>query len=177
MFNPTTMPLPMDAMHDEAPARGAAIDGRSDFTLALQRSMAHALRRRERELFLVDPDFETWPLDDAALLDTINAWAHLPQRRLVMVATRFDTVARRFSRFTTWRGIFAHVVEAFSTAVEPSQVPTLLLCGPASLMLADRLRWRGHALSDDKEVADWREVVDVLLQRSEPGFAANTLGL
>jgi hypothetical protein len=44
-------------------------------------------------------------------------------------------------------------------------------------MLADRQRWRGHTLSSDKEVADWREVVDVLLQRSEPGFAANTLGL
>ncbi len=167
----------MDAMHDDAPARGAAIDGRRDFTLALQHCLAHALRTRERELCLVDPDFETWPLDDAALLDMLKVWARLPQRRLIMVATRFDTMARRFSRFTTWRGTFAHVVEAFTTEVEPSQVPTLLLCGPASLTLADRLRWRGHALSDDKEVADWREVVDVLLQRSAPGFAANTLGL
>jgi hypothetical protein len=169
----------MDAMHDDphAPERGAIIDGRSEFTLALQRSLAHALRQRERELCLVDPDFETWPLDDAALLDALNAWARLPQRRLILVATRFDTFARRFTRFTTWRGTYAHVIEAFVTEVESSQVPTLLLAGPASLMLADRLRWRGHALSDDKEVADWREVVDVLLQRSEPGFAANTLGL
>lgn len=163
-----------DAM---APERGAVIDGRSAFTRALQRSLSHAMRQRERELCLVDPDFETWPLDDAQLLAALDAWARLPQRRLVMVGTRFDTIARRFSRFTTWRGTFAHVVEAFATGVEPSQVPTLLLAGPASVMLADRLRWRGHALSDDKEVADWREVVDVLLQRSEPGFGANTLGL
>lgn len=169
-------------MHDDlddpmAPERGAVIDGRSAFTRALQRSLGYALRQRERELWLVDPDFETWPLDDAQVLGALHAWARLPQRRLMMVATRFDTIPRLFSRFTTWRGTFAHVVEAYGTEIEPSQVPTLLLAGPASLMLADRLRWRGHALSDDKEVADWREVVDVLLQRSQPGFGANTLGL
>ena len=84
---------------------------------------------------------------------------------------------RRFARFTEWRGIWSHVVQAHVTEVETSQIPTLLLAGEASLMLADRLRWRGHRLATDKEVADWREVVDVLLQRSEPGFGVNTLGL
>jgi hypothetical protein len=166
-------------MHDATADadRGALIDGRSDFTQAVRRSLAAAYRQRERELCLVDTDFEIWPLDDAEVLETLSAWARLPQRRLLMVGSRFDTIPRLFSRFTAWRGTFAHVVEAFATEVETSQVPTLLLCGPSSLMLADRLRWRGHALSTDKEVADWREVVDVLLQRSEPGFGANTLGL
>ena len=157
--------------------RGTLIDGRSEFTQAVRRSLAQAHRQRERELCFVDTDFEIWPLDDAEILDILSAWARLPQRRLLMVGSRFDTVPRLFSRFTAWRGTFAHVVEAFATEVEPSQVPTLLLCGPSSLMLADRLRWRGHVLGTDKEVADWREVVDVLLQRSEPGFGANTLGL
>jgi hypothetical protein len=166
-------------MHDEAifPARGAPIDGRSDFTYALQASLVQAVRSRQRELCFVDPDFESWPMDDAVVIEALNAWARLPQRRLLMVAASFDTFARRYARFTTWRGTFAHVVEAFETEVEPSQVPTLLLAGANSLMLADRLRWRGHTLTDDKEIADWREVVDVLLQRSEPGFGANTLGL
>jgi hypothetical protein len=166
-------------MHDATANadRGALIDGRSEFTHAVRRSLAQALRQRERELCLVDSDFEVWPLDDAEVLDSLSAWARLPQRRLLMVGSRFDTIPRLFSRFTTWRGTFAHVVEAFATEVEPSQVPTLLLAGPSSLMLADRLRWRGHALASDKDVADWREVVDVLLQRSEPGFGANTLGL
>jgi hypothetical protein len=159
------------------PAQGAAIDGRSDFTLSVQASLVYAVRSRQRELCLVDPDFESWPMDDAVVLDALNAWARLPQRRLLLVASRFDAFARRFARFTTWRRTFAHVVEAFVTEVEPSQVPTLLLAGAGSLTLADRLRWRGHTLTDDKEIADWREVVDVLLQRSEPGFGANTLGL
>jgi hypothetical protein len=176
MFNPIKE---RNAMHDprNAQERGALIDGRSEFTAAVQRSLELALRQGERELFFVDVDFEVWPLDDALVLDHLTAWARLPQRRLLMVATRFDSLPRLFSRFTTWRGTFAHVVEAFATEIEPSQVPTLLLAGSASLMLADRLRWRGHALDADKEVADWREVVDVLLQRSEPGFGANTLGL
>jgi hypothetical protein len=153
------------------------IDGRSDFVRAVQASLEHALQARERELCFVDIDFETWPLDDPLVLDTLNAWARWPQRRLLLVACDYDAMPRRFARFTAWRRSFAHVVEAHVTEIEPSQVPTLLLAGTASLMLADRVRWRGHALSSDKEVADWREVVDVLLQRSEPGFGANTLGL
>lgn len=166
-------------MHDarQHPDRGALIDGRSAFTQAVRWSLADAYRQRQRELCFVDTDFEIWPLDDADVLSTMSAWARLPQRRLLMVGSRFDTIPRLFSRFTTWRGTFAHVVEAFATEVEPSQVPTLLLAGPSSLMLADRLRWRGYALGSDEAVADWREVVDVLLQRSEPGFGANTLGL
>lgn len=166
-------------MHDATPSadRGALIDGRSEFTQAVRLSLAQAYRQRERELCLVDCDFEIWPLDDGEVLDSLSAWARLPQRRLLMVGSRFDTTPRMFPRFTAWRGTFAHVVEAFATEIEPSQVPTLLLAGTSSLMLADRLRWRGHALASDKEVADWREVVDVLLQRSEPGFGANTLGL
>jgi hypothetical protein len=158
-------------------AGGMPIDGRSAFTDAVRQALAHAVDARERELCLVDPDFETWPLDDAALLASLTAWARQPLRRLLLVACNFDLVPRRCPRFAEWRGIWAHVVEAHVTDVEPSQVPTLLLAGSCSLMLADRLRWRGHALSSDKEVADWREVVDVLMQRSQPGFAANTLGL
>lgn len=155
----------------------ARIDGRSAFTVAYRDALAHALHAREREICLVDPDFHTWPLDDAPALASLGAWARLPQRRLILVASSFEAVPRRFPRFAEWRGTFAHVVEAYATEIEPSQVPTLLLAGAASLLLSDRLRWRGHHLTIDKEVADWREVVDALLQRSEPGFGANTLGL
>lgn len=167
----------MSLEHPGMSPGAAPIDGRSAFTQALQQALEHAVRSRERELCFVDPDFETWPLDDAQVIAALTAWARQPLRRLLMVAGSFDEVRRRCARFTEWRGTWAHVVEAHVTEVEPSQIPTLLLAGPASLMLADRLRWRGHTLSSDKEVADWREVVDVLLQRSEPGFGANTLGL
>lgn len=162
---------------NQMPSDAASIDGRTAFADALRRALEQAAQSRERELCFVDPDFETWPLDDPQVLSALTAWARQPLRRLLMVASHFDHLPRRFARFTEWRGTWAHVVEAFTTEVEPSQVPTLMLAGTSSLMLADRVRWRGHALSADKEVADWREVVDVLLQRSEPGFGANTLGL
>lgn len=159
------------------PSHGAPIDGRSAFTTALRHGMTLALQSRQREICFVDPDFESWPLDDPEFLDALTAWGRLPLRRLILVACSFALVPRRYPRFTEWRGTWAHVVEAHETEIEPSQVPTLMLAGPGSLLLADRLRWRGHALSSDKEVADWREVVDALMQRSQPSFGANTLGL
>lgn len=164
-----------ESFHDAA--RDAPIDGRSAFTMALRTAMLQAVQTRQREICLVDPDFEVWPLDDAEFLAALAAWGRLPLRRMILVACNFNLVPRRYARFTEWRGNWAHVVEAHATDIEPSQVPTLMLAGPASLLLADRLRWRGHAMTSDKEVADWREVVDALMQRSEPAFGANTLGL
>ena len=155
----------------------AAIDGRSDFTAALRHAALQAARERARELTLVDPDYEAWPLDDPQVLGALTAWARLPKRHLLMIAGRFDDLPRRCPRFTAWRRDWAHVVECRATEVEVSQVPTLLLAGPHSLLLADRLQWRGHWLADDSEISAWREVVDVLMQRSEADFPANALGL
>ena len=159
------------------PASAALIDGRSAFTAALHQALSQAARERARELCFVDPDFEAWPLDDPLVLSTLTAWARLPKRQLLLIACRFDDLPRRCPRFTAWRGDWAHVVECRVTEIETSQVPTLLLAGNHSLQLADRLQWRGHWLADDSEISAWREVVDVLMQRSEVDFPANTLGL
>jgi hypothetical protein len=160
----------------EKPSR-ARIDGRREFTAALRGALAQSARARERELCLVDPDFEIWPLDDDDVLQALATWARLPLRRMLIVAGRFDALPRLFPRFTTWRRNWAQTVECRQTDVEPSQIPTLLLAGANSVHLADRYRWRGHYLDGDREVSDWREVVDVLVQRSETAFGANTLGL
>ncbi|MES2956669.1 MAG: hypothetical protein V4792_00705 [Pseudomonadota bacterium] len=159
------------------PAGAALIDGRSAFTGALRQALSQAARERARELCFVDPDFEAWPLDDPLVLGALTAWARLPKRHLLMIACRFDGVPRRCPRFTVWRRDWAHVVECRATEIESSQVPTLLLAGAHSLQLADRLQWRGHWLADDSEISAWREVVDVLMQRSEADFPANVLGL
>ena len=54
-------------MHDATADanRGALIDGRSEFTQAVRRSLAQAHRQRLRELCFVGTNFEVWPLDDA----------------------------------------------------------------------------------------------------------------
>jgi hypothetical protein len=164
-------------MSGNASVPSAPIDGRSDFTAALRLALSRAASERARDLCIVDPDFSSWPLDDAQGLDALSAWARLPKRRMLMIAGRFDDVSRRYPRFTEWRRTFAHMVECRATEVEASQIPTLMLAGAHSLHLADRLRWRGHWLADDSEISAWREVVDVLMQRSEGDFPANTLGL
>ena len=155
----------------------ALIDGRSEFTAALRHALSQSARTRARELCFVDVDFEAWPLEDPVVLAALSAWARLPRRQLILIACRFDALPRRCPRFTQWRRDWSHVIECRTTEVEASQVPTLLLAGAQSLHLADRLQWRGHWLSDDSEISAWREVVDVLMQRSEPDFPANTLGL
>jgi hypothetical protein len=155
----------------------ALIDGRSAFTAAVQTALSHAVRERARDMCFVDADFDAWPLDDTAVLHALAEWARQPKRRLLVIAGRFDDVPRRFPKFTAWRRTWSHVVECRATDVETSQIPTLLLAGPHSLQLADRLQWRGHWLGDDSEISAWREVVDALVQRSEIDFPANTLGL
>jgi hypothetical protein len=164
-------------MTPDAPPGAALIDGRSEFTAAVRQALAQAARERARELCFVDPDFEAWPLEDPQVLGALTAWARLPKRRLLVIASRFDGLPPRCPRFTAWRREWAHVVECRTTEVETSQIPTLLLAGAHSLQLADRLHWRGHWLADDSEISAWHEVVDVLTQRSEPDFPANTLGL
>ena len=164
-------------MQQHPEPRSASLDGRSDFTAALRHTLAMALQARARELCFVDPDFGSWPLEDDGVRSALAAWARLPQRQMLIVAGNFDALPTRFPRFTAWRRIWSHVVECRQTDVEASQIPTLLLAGEHSLVLLDRLHWRGHGLSDDAEVGAWREVVDVLVQRSEPGFGASTLGL
>ena len=159
-------------------AQGATrIDGRSEFNVAVQRALAQAAQGVTRELCFVDPDFEVWPLEEPQVLSALTAWARLPKRQLLIIAGRFDELPRCCPRFTAWRRNWAHVIECRATDIEASQIPTLLLAGAHSLQLADRRQWRGHWLADDSEVSAWREVVDVLLQRSELAFAANTLGL
>jgi hypothetical protein len=155
----------------------ALIDGRSDFTAAVRAALSQAGRERAREMCFVDADFDAWPLDDDVVLRALAAWARLPKRRLLVIAGRFEDVPRRFPQFAAWRRTWAHVVECRATDVEASQIPTLLLAGPHSLQLADRLHWRGHWLGDDSEISAWREVVDALVQRSEVDFPANPLGL
>jgi hypothetical protein len=152
------------------------IEGRKDWLAALQAAVEEAALH-ERELCLVDANFEGWPLDDPRVLAGLVAFAKKPLRRVLMVAANFDQVSVHHPLFTRWRRDWSHVIDCHQTDVEMSQVPTLVLAGGRSVHLDAPALWRGHVLHDEKQRRDWREVVDALLQRSEPGFAATTLGL
>jgi len=162
-------------MSDDAPL----IDTRAGWQAALRWGFETAIARGARRITCVDASFETWPLDDPALLQQLTAWLRLPQRRLVLLARQFDELPRRFARFTAWRRDFAHAVEPWQAPDElAAGLPSLLLDdGAISVQLIDDTHWRGRAEVDVPAAVLWRERVDVVLQRSEPAFAVNTLGL
>lgn len=155
------------------------IDTRAGWQAALHWGFETALQRGARRITCVDPTFETWPLDDPALLAGLTAWLRLPQRRLVMLARQYDEVPRRFPRFTAWRRDFGHAVEPWQAPEElASDLPNLLLDdGPVSVQLVDEMHWRGRAAVDARSATLLRERTDAILQRSTPAFAVATLGL
>jgi len=155
------------------------IDTRAGWQAALRWGFETSLQRGARRITCVDAGFETWPLDDPALLQGLTAWLRLPQRRLVLLARQYDEVPRRFPRFTAWRRDFGHAVEPWQAPEElASDLPNLLLDdGTVSVQLVDEMHWRGRAALDARSATLWRERTDVILQRSTPAFAAVTLGL
>lgn len=167
-------------MSDDAAGREApAIDTPAGWHAAVLWGVETALARGARRITFADPDFETWPLDDPALLQGLGGWLRLPQRRLTLLARDYDEVPRRFPRFTAWRRNFGHALECRQAPQElAADLPGVLVDdGAVSVHLVDAVRWRGRAAVDPRTATLLRERIDVVLQRSEPGFAVDTLGL
>ncbi len=162
----------------EAPAP-PRIETRADFDSAVLWAVRAAQARGARRLLMVDRDFADWPLGRPELLQALQEWLRLPQRRLVLLAAHFDEVPRRHPRFVTWRRDWAHAVEAWSPPAElAADLPTLLVDdGPVCLQLFPGPQRRGRAELDAQEARRWREGTDVVLQQSEAAFPVQALGL
>lgn len=156
-----------------------SIDSREAFGAAVRWGFEAAIAQGARSICCVDADFEHWPLDDPGLLDGLTAWLRLPQRRLVVLAARYDEVPRRLPRFTGWRRQWVHAIQTLQCPQEfAAELPTLLLDDRSiSVHLIDAVHWRGRASTEARTRLLWQEKVDVVLQRSEPAFAVTTLGL
>lgn len=157
------------------------IDSRRRFAEAIGWAFTRAMREggRSRRILCVDRDFADWPLDGPELLDGLTAWLRAGQRQLILLAASYEELPRRHSRFVAWRRNFTHAVFPY---VAPEDVaaalPTLLLDDDGTCVrLIDAVHWRGRAYADEREARPWREQIDALVQRSEPGFPAQTLGL
>lgn len=155
------------------------ITTRAEFADALGCVLDEASADGTRELWLVDPDFDAWPLDNPNILDCLTRWARLPRRRAMLLAQSFESVPLRQPRFTQWRRTWSHAIECrVLEEIDTSEVPTLLLAGGGlGLQLLDRTHCRGRWFRDDTTWRTWREVIDALLQRSQSSFGATTLGL
>jgi hypothetical protein len=157
-------------MTDDAP-----IDSRAAFRAAVLATLANDAAD---EWWWCDPDFTDWPLDDPTLIETVSRWLERPGRQLTLLACDFEALQRRHPRFADWRRYRAHRILGRSVAIDPSQMPTLLLgAAPQGLQLLDRQRFRGERIAEASAWREVRELVDALLQHSEPSFGATVLGL
>ncbi len=166
----------MDTGNDSTPP---VIDSLAGWQAALRWGMATAAAQGARTITCADPDFDSWPLDDAALLQGLAAFLRLPGRRLILLAASFDTVPRRLPRFATWRRDWAHAMQTLLIPQELAlETPHVLLDDrQLCVHLIDPVHWTGRAQLDGRARWLWQEKVDVVLQRSEPGFPVTTLGL
>ncbi len=154
------------------------LDSRSAFVAAVHEAVRLALAQRCRRMVWADADFADWPLDDAALLQTLTDWLRLPQRQWLLLAAEPERL-RRCARFMALYGLWTHAI-AVSAAAEEDQptLPCLLLAeGAGRVELRDKLHWRGHAGDDPLDLRLAREQLDALLQRSTPALPYTPLGL
>lgn len=156
----------------------AQIATRADFQETVRAAIAQAAELGAPEIFLVDPNFADWPLGERGVVDALTRWVD-SRRRLTLMAYSFDDLARRQIRFVEWRRQWAHVVHCrHDDELETEQIPTLLLVpGVVCLRLLDRVRCRGTVSSRPIDLAECRESIDALLQRSVEAFPVTTLGL
>ena len=154
------------------------IVSRKEFHEAVRSSLVLAADAGASEICLVDTDFQDWPLNERAVVETLTRWA-ASQRRLVLFAHSFEALPRSAPRFTEWRRQWSHIVQCRSDPdLEAQQVPTLLLVpGQASLRLVDPVHFRGVLSGRATDEVQARETIDALLQRSIEAFPPTTLGL
>jgi hypothetical protein len=155
------------------------LQSRAAFSAAVHWCVAQASAGGAHRLVFIDPDFADWPLDDPELLDALGAWLRQPERRLVLLAHRFEELIRGRPRFVAWRRSYAHAVEPRSPSDDQApELPTLVIDdGQLCLHLIDKRLWRGRVTLEARRARVWRDRIDAILQRSEPRFPATTLGL
>jgi hypothetical protein len=157
----------------------SAIETLAGFAAAITWGLGAAHARGARRLLLVDRDFADWPLSEPDVLQTIQAWVRLPQRKLVLLAADFDELPRRHPRFLTWRRDWAHAVEAFAAPAELSErLPCVLVDdGPVCVQRFAGPQVRGRAEMNAQAARRWRDEIDAALQQSSPALPVQTLGL
>jgi hypothetical protein len=154
------------------------ITSRSEFHAALRSALAEAAAVGCRELWLCDNDFADWPLGERQVVDSFAQWAG-SHRRLTLIASSFDEVARRHARWNEWRRQWSHIVHCRSnTELESGQMPSVLLASELlSLNLVDPVHYRGRFSHEAADGVRCRELIDAVLQRSAEAYPVTTAGL
>lgn len=170
-------PLPAPGIHR---GRQACTQLVRDLLMALAPSAAPdgASPAAAREVWLVDPSFIEWPLDEAPVLSAVAAWLRQGGRRLHIVGLDFEATARALPRFARWRRDWAHAIEV-QTPVD-GQLPASmrgLLAAPLMLQWLEAPDWRMRLIAHAGQAHVAASQYADFLQRCEPSWPANTLGL
>lgn len=153
-------------------------DGRGEFTASVRQMLLELPQRAPRDLWLIDSEFDAWPLDEAAVLDALTAWRRPAGRTLHIVASDFKVVQRRFPRFSAWRLPRTHAFEAWQPLPdERVALSAVLLAESVALELLDATRWRARRVSDRAPLRTLQENLAALLHRCQSAWPATTLGL
>ena len=101
---------------DAAPAPAATgllegpFAGRDAFRQQVRDALACAAAQRWRHLVLCDASFEDWPLGEAAVVESLQAWARVG-RQFTMLAVGYDGLVRHHARFVAWRQTWSHLID------------------------------------------------------------------
>lgn len=160
------------------PVSYTLITSRNAFLEALRGAFRELADNPSRHVFLSDPDFADWPLNEPGVVEDLGRWAQ-SHRHLTLVASHFDEVARRHARWVAWRQHWSHVVacQAVDDADLTTLQPQFLIPGRLVIRLVDRASCRGSLSRAEADIVQAQEALDAILQRSTPSFPATLLGL
>lgn len=151
--------------------------GRDAFRQQVRDALACAAAQRWRHLVLCDASFEDWPLGEAAVVESLQAWARVG-RQFTMLAVGYDGLVRHHARFVAWRQTWSHLIDCRRCRTDdPLSFPSALWADAWCLQRHD-VQWsRGVAGHGPARKVALRETLDDCLLRSSAGFPATTLGL
>ncbi len=151
--------------------------GREAFAQRLRDALAKAAQEGWRELILSDATFEGWPLQEAAVLASLHAWARCGGH-LTLLAHSYDEVIHRQPRFVAWRKLWGHLIDCrVCRSVAASDFPSALWSPSWYLQRLDLPRSYGVCGTDRERGLQLHELLNERIRNSSPGFPASTLGL
>lgn len=163
---PVPLPLPL-----------GRVNGQAAFQQLVRDTLACAAAQGWREMILCDATFEDWPLGERAVADSLQAWSKTG-RSLVMLATRYDALARRHARFVSWRKTWSHIIECRACpSADPLDFPSAIWSPQWVMRRLDVLHSGCICGTEADRRLLLREELDEWRRNSSPGFPATVLGL
>ena len=151
--------------------------GREAFEQLVRDALAAAARDGWREIILCDADFSDWPLGERSVAQSLHQWS-ATGRRCILLARRYDELARRHARFVTWRRTWSHIVDARACAsADPLDLPSAIWSPGWVMQRLDPERCNGVSGREPERRVLLRENLQEWLTKSSVSFPASTLGL